>query len=213
MSINDFGNLLNNNQGILSVVLFLLTILLAWLAGFFRWIRNEISIGKRASKIICAWSLLPDKEDHEFFEYKFAPRFQNKTDEIIKDFWINFASSGFELTLSQTAQMSLFDGWNIKGEALHLTSRDTHKFAPQNFLEPFEIIIKLRKNLPKHGAWFYISYGIPNSKKIELDYRLTYRELKKFVDGSDHSGQKFLKYMGMTTNSFWKAKMFRLFLN
>jgi hypothetical protein len=113
--------------------------------------------------------------------------------------------------LNETLQTSLFDGWNVRGDALHLTSKDNYKFAPQNFLEPFEIIIKLRKNLPVHETWLYISYGIPNSRKIELDYRLTYKELKKFVDGRDHSGQKFLKYMGMTTNRFWKAKMFRLF--
>lgn len=213
MTINDFGNWLNNNQGILSVVLFILTIILAWFTGFLKWIRNEISRENRASRIICAWSLFPDKEDSEFFEYKFAPRFQNKTDEVIKDFWINFATSGFDLTLNQTPQISLFDGWNVRGDALNLTSRDTYKFAPQNFLEPFEIIIKLRKKLPEHGAWLYISYGIQNSKKIELNYRLTYKELKKFVEGGDHSGQKFLKYMGMTTNNYWKAKMFRLFSN
>jgi len=213
MSIYELGDWLNNNQGVLSVILFVLTILLAWLTGFLKWIRNEISRENRTSKIICAWSLFPDKEDGEFFEYKFAPRFQNKTDEIIKDFWINFASSGFDLTLSQTAQISLFDGWNVRGDSLHLTSKDGYKFAPQNFLEPFEIVIKLRKKLPKHGAWLYISYGIPNSKKIELDYRLTYTELKKFVDGSDHSGHRFLKYVGMTTNSFLKTKIFRWFSN
>ena len=71
MSLNDLGNWLNDNQGILSVILFILTILLAWLIGLFKWIRNEISKENRASKIICAWSLFPDKEDGEFFEYKF----------------------------------------------------------------------------------------------------------------------------------------------
>ncbi len=211
MTINEFFDWLNKNQGVLSVIIFILTIIVAWLTGFLKWIKNETLRGNRASKIICAWSLFPDKEDDDFFEYKFAPRFQNKTDEIIRDFWMNFASSGFDLTLNQTPQISLFDGWNVRGDALHLTSKDNYKFAPQNFLEPFEITIKLRKKLPEHGAWLYISYGIPNSKKIKLDYHLTYVELKKFIDGSDHSGQKFLKYMGMTTKSFWKTKMFRIF--
>lgn len=211
MSLNGIGDWLNNNEGILSVILFALTILLAWVTGFLKWIRNEISTRKMANKIICAWTLFPDKESEEFFEYKFAPRFQNKTDEIIKDFWINFSTSGFDLTSNQTPQMVLFDGWNVRGNALHLTSKDSYKFAPQNFVEPFEFIIKLRKKLPKHGAWLYISYGIPNSKKVELNYRITYKELKKFVNGGDCSGEKFIKYMGMTTNSFWKTKIYRLF--
>ncbi|MDP4008812.1 MAG: hypothetical protein Q8P71_00040, partial [bacterium] len=117
---------------------------------------------------------------------------------------------GFELALIQTPQISLFDGWNVRGDALHLTSIDSYKFAPQNFVEPFEITIKLRKQLPQHGAWLYISYGVPNSRKIELDYRLTYKELKKFIDSSDHSGQKFLTYMGMTSNNYLRTKILRL---
>ena len=128
---NDLGNWLNNNQGILSVIIFMLTIIFAWLTGFLKWIRNEISRENRASKIICAWTLFPDKENDEFFEYKFAPRFQNKTDEIIKDFWINFATSGFDLIINKTPQVSLFDCWNVRGDALHLTSKDNYKFAPQ----------------------------------------------------------------------------------
>jgi hypothetical protein len=47
--LNDFGNWLNNNQGVLSVILFMLTIILAWGTGFLKWIRNEILKGKRAS--------------------------------------------------------------------------------------------------------------------------------------------------------------------
>lgn len=201
MSIKDVGDWLNNNEGILSVIYFVLTILFAWLSGILEWIRTQISRGMRASKIICAWVLFPGKEDDQFLEYKFAPRFQNKTDEIIKDFWINFASSGFQLYLTETSQSSLFDGWNMRGDALQLTSKDGYKFAPQNFIEPFEITIKLRKELPQHEAWLYISYGVPDSKKIELEYRLAYRDLKIFIDSNDHSGQAFLKCIGMTNSS------------
>lgn len=207
------GNWLNNNQGILTFVLFVVTLLFAWVSGFFKWIRSEISKGKKASKIICAWSLFPDKESSDFLEYKFAPKFQNKTDEIIKDFWINLSSSGFELSLNETPQMVLFEGWNMRGDVLQLISKDSSRFAPQNFIEPFEITIKLRKNLPKHDAWLYISYGIPDAKKIELSYKLTYNELKKFVDNNDRSGKEFLKYFGMTNRSFWRVKLHRLFIS
>ncbi len=202
--LKDFIDLLNNNQGVLALILFILSFLIAWFSGFLKWIRIEMGKWKRASKIICAWRLSPDNDNPEFFVYKFAPLFQNKTDEIIKNFWINFASSGFELSLSETAQISLFEGWNQRGDALQLVSKDSYKFAPQNFLEPFEITLKLRKKLPAHDAWIYISYGIPNSKKIELNYGLKYKDLEKFIHGRDHSGQVFLKHMGMANNNFWK---------
>lgn len=209
--MDNIIDLLNNNQGVLSVILFALTILLAWITGLFELIRNKISRNNLSSKIICMWCILSEKEDDAYIEYKFAPRLQNKTDEIIKDLWINFSSSGFDLTIDKTAQTILFDGWNMGNAALHLTSKDNYKFAPQNFVQPLEITIKIKKELPENDAWLYISYGIPNSNKIELNYYLTYKEIKKFININNHSISKFLMYFGMTVSNKWKTKIFRLF--
>ncbi|KUK66646.1 MAG: hypothetical protein XD85_0059 [Parcubacteria bacterium 34_609] len=203
--------LLNNNQGVLSVILFALTILLAWITGLFELVRNKISRNNLSSKIICMWQIISEKENDKYIEYKFAPRLQNKTDEIIKNLWINFASSGFDVAIDRTAQTILFDGWNMGNDALHLTSKDNYKFAPQNFVQPLEIKIKIKKELPENDAWLYISFGVPNSNKRELNYYLTYKELKKFINSSDHSIHKFLMYFGMTVNNTWKTKIFRLF--
>jgi len=90
LEISDIGDWLNNNQGILSVIIFTLTLLIAWGAGIFKWVGSQVSKRERASKIICVWSLFPDKEDKDFFIFKFAPRFQNKTDETIRDFLDKF---------------------------------------------------------------------------------------------------------------------------
>lgn len=204
---------LNNNQGVVTVVIFLLTILFAWAVGLLKWIRNEISKSKRSKKIICAWrvySRIPTEND-DYTEYKFGPIFQNKNDEIIKDFWINFSSSGFDLHLEETPQTILLKGWNIRNEALNLILKDGESLAPQNFLEPFIITIKLKKNLPEHGAWIYISFGVSDSPKNVVNYRLNYSELKKFIDGSKHSTENFLEYIGATGSNFLKTRIIRVF--
>jgi len=209
----EIGNWLNQNEGILSFVLFILTVLLAWIAGVFKWFQNQQAKRDRAKKIICTWELFPDEENGEFIQYKFAPRFQNKTDEIIKDFWVNFSSSGFNLQILPTAQIFLFEGWNVRGESIQLVSKETYRFAPQNFLVPFEILIKLRKqNLPKHGAWLYISYGVPGASKVELDYKLNWKEIQRFMDSSGKTGERFLRYFGMTRKGFWKTRFFRVWM-
>ncbi len=208
-----FVDLLNNNQGVVSVIIFAVTFFLAWITGFFTWIKNETSKRKRVNKIICAWRLHTDipNVSNEFIEYKFGPSFQNKNDEIIRDFWINFSSSGFQMTAETTPHTARFDGWNIRDEALNLTLKNGDKFAPQNIIEPFTITIKLRKDLPKHSAWIYISYGINDSKKRELNFCLTHDEIKKFIDTNRHTGKDFLEYIGATSSRAWKVKMLRLF--
>lgn len=204
---------LNNNQGAVSVVIFILTILFAWAVGLLKWIRSEISKSERSKKIICAWrvySKIPT-ENNDYVEYKFGPIFQNKNDEIIKDFWVNFSSSGFDLHLEETPQTILLKGWNIRNEALNLILKDGESLAPQNFIEPFIITIKLKKDLPEHGAWIYISYGVSNSPKNVVNYRLNYSELKKFIDGSKHSTENFLEYIGATGSNFLKTRIIRMF--
>ncbi|MBY0294146.1 hypothetical protein K2Q08_02330 [Patescibacteria group bacterium] len=206
----DVAKLLNENQGVISVILFVLTIFVAWASGIFKWFRNQIARRQMASRIICAWELFPDSESEEYLEYKFAPRFQNKTDEVIRDFWVNFSSSGFNLNILHTQQTSLFDGWNVRNESIQLVSKESYRFAPQNFIVPFEIVIKIRKkDLPKHGAWLYISYGVPGAKKVELDYKLSYKELNRFTGSSNKTGEDFLRYFGMTRKGFWKTKLLR----
>ncbi len=206
-------DILNNNQGVVSVVIFILTIIFAWAVGFLKWIRNEISKSKRSKKIICAWRVYSKilTENNDYFEYKFGPIFQNKNDEIIKDFWINFSSSGFDLHLEKTPQTILFKGWNMRNEALNIILKDGESFAPQNFIEPFIITIKLKKDLPEHGAWIYISYGVSNSPKNVVNYILNYYELKKFIAGSKYSTENFLEYIGATGSNFLKTKIIRIF--
>ena len=206
-------DVLNNNQGVVSVVIFILTILFAWAIGLLRWIRNEILKSEKSKKIICAWRVYPNtlNENSDYFEYKFGPIFQNKNDEIIKDFWINFSSSGFDMHLEETPQTILFKGWNMRNEALNLIFKNEERFAPQNFIEPFIIVIKLKKDLPEHGAWIYISYGLSNSPKNEVNYCLTYSELKKFVDGTKYSTENFLEYIGAKGFNFFKTKIIRMF--
>lgn len=206
-------DVLNNNQGVVSVVIFILTILFAWAVGFLKWIRNEISKSKRSKKIICAWRIYPTilVENSDYIEYKFGPIFQNKNDEIIKDFWINFSSSGFDLNLESTSQTTLLKGWNMRDEALNLILKDGESLAPQNFIEPFIITIKLKKDFPEHGAWIYISYGVSDSPKNVVNYRLSYSEIKKFIDKSKHSIEDFLRYIGADGSSFLKTKIVRIF--
>ncbi len=207
------ADLLNNNQGVVSVVIFILTILLAWAVGFLKWIRIEMLKNKKSKRIICAWRVYPTTliENDDYIEYKFGPIFQNKNDEIIKDFWINFSSSGFNLNLEETPQTILLKGWNMRNEALNLILKDGESLAPQNFIEPFIISIKLKKNLPEHGAWIYMSYGVSNSPKNVVNYTLNYSELKKFINGSKHSTEDLLKYIGANGSNFFKTKIIRIF--
>ncbi|MFA7285391.1 MAG: hypothetical protein WC011_00885 [Candidatus Paceibacterota bacterium] len=211
--LNNIIDKLNSNQGVVSVIIFILTILLAWAVGFLKWIRNEISKSKRSKKIICAWRVYPTTlvENSDHIEYKFGPIFQNKNDEIIKDFWINFSSSGFDLGIEETPQTVLLKGWNMRNEALNLILKDGESLAPQNFIEPFIIVVKLKKDLPEHGAWIYISYGVSNSPKNEVNYKLSYSELKKFINGSKHSTEDFLRYIGANGFNFLKTKIIRMF--
>lgn len=204
---------MNSNEGVVSVVIFIATILFAWATGFLKWMRSEISKSKRSKKIICAWrvySKTPVDNDN-FIEYKFGPILQNKNDEIIRDFWINFSTSGFDLHLEETPQIVLFKGWNMRNEALNLTIKDGESLAPQNYIEPFIITIKIKKDLPKHGAWIYLSYGVSNSPKNVVNYSLNYSELKKFIEGSKRSTENFLEFIGATGTSYLKSKIIRLF--
>ncbi|MEN9647260.1 MAG: hypothetical protein RLY57_64 [Candidatus Parcubacteria bacterium] len=206
-------DLLNNNQGVVSVILFVLTILFAWATGVLKWVKSEISKNKRSKNIICAWraySKVPI-ENNSYIEYKFGPILQNKNNEIIRDFWINFSSSGFDLHLTETPQTTILKGWNIRNEALNLILKEGESLAPQNFLEPFIITIKLSKKLPEHSAWIYLSYGVSNSPKNTFNYVLNYSELKKFIDGSKHSTENFLEYIGATSSVFFKNKIVRIF--
>lgn len=211
--MSDIIDGLNNNQGVVTVAIFIATVVFAWATGFLKWMRNEISKSKRSKKIICAWrvySKIPI-ENEDYIEYKFGPILQNKNDEIIKDFWINFSTSGFDLHLEETPQTILLKGWNMRNEALNLILKDSESLAPQNYIEPFIITIKLKKNLPEHGAWIYLSYGVSNSPKNVVNYNLNFSELKKYIEGSKHSTENFLEYIGSTNSSFLKAKMTRLF--
>lgn len=202
---------LNNNEGVVTVSIFIITIIFAWVTGIWKWIWNSISKSNKAKKIICAWRVDAHTETDDFIEYKFGPSFHNKNDEIVKDFWINFSTSGFDLSLEATPQMIRFNGWNMRNESLNLTLNDNEKFAPQNYLEPFMIIIKLRKDLPKHGAWLYISYGVSNSPKNEMYYCLSYFELKKFINGPKHSTKNFLEYVGAKGFGKLRTKIIRIF--
>ena len=204
---------LNNNEGAVSVIIFLVSLIFAWAVGLLNWLRNEISKSKRSKKIICAWRIYSkiSIENDDFVEYRFGPIFQNKNDEIIKDFWLNFSTSGFDLHLEETPQTFLFKGWNMRNESLNLILRDGERLAPQNFIEPFIITIKLKKNLPEHGAWVYISYGVSGSPKNVVNYRLNYSELRKFVNSRRHLTEDFLEYVGATGPGFLRNKIVRIF--
>jgi hypothetical protein len=211
--MNYIIDILNNNQGVVSVVIFIFTIIFAWTVGIFKWIRNEIAKNERSRKIICAWRIYSEipVENDDYIEYRFGPILQNKNNEIIKDLWINFSSSGFDLHLEETPQTILFKGWNMRNEVLNLVLNNSESLTPQSFIEPFIITIKLKKDLPEHGAWIYISYGVSNSPKNVVSYRLNYSELKKLVIESRHSTKDFLKYIGASGSNFLKTKIIRMF--
>lgn len=197
-SVNQLVDLLNENQGVVDVVLFFLALAIAWFSGFIKWLWRQ-----RLVSVICAWTILAQHaEDDDFIKYEFIPTFQNKSNQIIKDFWINFSTSGFDLEIEDTKQMVLFDGWNMHNEAMHLVTKSEYRFPPQNLLEPFKIKTKLRKQLPNHDAWLYLSYGAPNVKRVEINARVTYKKLNEFIKGNDHSTIAFLKLMGLAKKIF-----------
>lgn len=154
----------------------------------------------RLSEVICAW-VVPEthQENHKIISYEFQPALQNKSDEIIKDLWVNFSSSGFNLEVEQTKHTPIiFDGWS-NYDALQLIMKEGHRYPPQNFIYPFKVRVLLKKEqIPNHGAWIYISYGAPKVKKVEIKAEINAEQLKSFVLGADHSTESFLKLVGLS---------------
>lgn len=205
-NINQIVDWLNGNQGILAFVLFILTFLLAWVSGLTKWLWKRLFDHKKLGKVICAWGIPTQHvESIDSFEYSFTPVIQNKSELIIRDFWVNLSTSGFDLRVEHTNQSVLFGGWNIRNEAMNLTLNSDYRFSPQNFLEPFKVVVKLKKQLPVHGAWMYISYGAPGIRMVEIKADISYRRLQKFIKGTDHSGETFLKLFGFGKKGVFRA--------
>lgn len=153
---------------------------------------------KKLLNVVCAWSI-PEQhqENYKIIVYEFNPTLLNKSDEIIKDLWINFSSSGFNLEIETTKHTNLFEGWNVHDHALNLVTKAEYRYAPQNLLYPFKIRIVLKKELVPNDAWLYLSFGGPNVKKFEIEAKVTKEALKAFIAGQDHSAQVFLKFLGL----------------
>jgi len=149
--------------------------------------------------VICAWSIETKniQKNEEFLTYEFTPALQNKSENIIKDFWLNFSSSGFNLKLETTTQTKLFEGWDFHSLALNLVTKTDYRFAPQHFLCPFKIRIDLRKESVPNDAWMYISFGAPNVSKTEININVKRERLEEFIAGKDHSTETFLKVLGV----------------
>ena len=158
----------------------------------------------KKSIVICAWAI-PEQhqENDKILVYEFTPTLQNKSENIISDFWINFSTSGFNLDIGVTEQTKLFEGWNFGNEALNLVAKIGYRLAPQNLLHPFKIKIVLKKGLiPDHDAWIYLSFGATDVKMVEIKTTVTQKQLEEFVASSNHSTEAFLKLLGIGKRGF-----------
>ena len=137
------------------------------------------------------------QENQKILAYEFDFVLQNKGGEILKDIWVNFSSSGFNLELERTKQTQFFKGWDIYGQALQLVTIEDYKCPPQHFLIPFRVKILLKKELLPEQAWVYFSYGSPDVKKVEKEVRIRREDLKKFITSSDRSTEDFIQLLGL----------------
>lgn len=169
------------------------------IVGRDKYVYPQIESTKKTAEVICAWSI-PERfqENDEILIYEFTPTLQNKGEEIINDFWINFSSSGFNLKIEKTPHTELFEGWNINNEALNLISKYNYRFAPQNLVCPFKIKIVLKKEMVPNDAWLYYSYGATNLRKVERKVSVTRDQLQKFVKSSNRSTYDFLQLLRLS---------------
>jgi len=157
----------------------------------------------KPSPIIICWSTSGKYiENDKSLIYEFDLLLQNKGEEILRDLWVNFSSSGFKLELQQTQQTQLFQGWNVFNEGINLITKSDYRFAPQNFVCPFKIRVELSKVTQPEGAWLYFSFGALNIKKTELESKVTRENLKSFVNGQTKNTEALLKFLGIGKQSF-----------
>ncbi|PIR83854.1 hypothetical protein COU18_02120 [Candidatus Kaiserbacteria bacterium CG10_big_fil_rev_8_21_14_0_10_51_14] len=163
---------------------------------------NQNPSNNSFAEVVWAWSI-PEthQENHKIIEYEFGPTLLNKSDQIVKDLYINFSSSGFNLNVEGTPQLNVFEGWNVHGEALNLITKPEYRYAPNNLLYPFKIRILFKKGLiPPHDAWLYFSFGAPNVKKFEKEVRVSELQIKEFIEGKDHDTRAFLRFLGLSND-------------
>lgn len=160
-------------------------------------IYNNESKLQTASVIYCWGTNEQQQENHEILKYEFDLMLQNKSDELLKNMWVNFSSSGFNLVLESTKHTNLFEGWNISNQALNLVTKDDCKFTPQSFLAPFKIRIILKKESLPDKAWLYFSYGSPDVKKVERKVEIDEPALREFITRENHNTEAFLELLGL----------------
>lgn len=157
---------------------------------------NNTNQGAKDASLIYFWSTKEHCEENgEILECEFSLTLQNKSEEILRDIWVNFSSSGFKLQLVPTKQTILFEGWNFYNQALNLLTKEDYKCAPQSFLSPFTIHITLNKNSLPENAWLYFSYGSPNVKKVEKEGRVKKEELLAFISSKNRNSKLFLNIL------------------
>ncbi len=163
-----------------------------------KYINYQTEPQKEFIEVVYAWSTHEiHQENHKIMAYEFDLTLLNKGEEIIKDLWVNFSSSGFNLEIERTNHTDLFEGWNIHNQAINLVLKSDYRYAPQNLLYPFKIRIIIKKELIPNDAWLYFSFGAPNVKKVEKKAKVTREQLKEFVTKDEHNIKAFLQLLGL----------------
>lgn len=151
---------------------------------------------QRKSEIVYLWPL--DKtsyqENNEEINCQLGFALQNKGLGVLRDVWINFSTGGLNLELRQTLHTGIFTGWNMWSLALNLITKDEYKFAPQHFLYPFIIELKINKaSLPK-GGFIYISFGADQSAPKELEFKFKKEDFEKFLRLDNRNAELFISH-------------------
>ncbi len=156
------------------------------------------TLSEEKNRVICVW-LIPEKfeENEKILVYEFTPTLQNKGETIIKDFWINFSSSGFNLEIEKAQHTDQLD-ITTNSQGVNIITKNDYRFAPLHFLYPFKIKITIKKGLIPNDAWLYYSYGAPNAVKVETRVDVTKAQLDNLVLDLNHSTQDFLRLLGLS---------------
>lgn len=153
---------------------------------------------ERSSRLSYHWSTFEKYQENEkIIIYRFTLNLQNKGVGILRDVWINFSSSGFNIDLEKTNQTDLFTGWNIYGNALALVTIDGYKCAPQNIIAPFLINFVIKKESIADEAWLYFSFGANQVSPVEKKITISKKDLTDFISGSDKEVSSFIKFLGL----------------
>jgi len=157
----------------------------------------------RGSELLYLWGAGGYEENDQILSYNFKLVLQNKGVGILRDVWINFSSSGFDLELYQTpqAQSGIFTAWNAFGQAINLVTVDNFKCAPQQFINPFTIRILIKKNALPEKAWLYLSFGADQVAPVEKRIDITRSDLASFISGSSKKTEDFINFLGLGIGS------------